>query len=553
MKRLIAAGIAVNTALLQTAAPLTMPARPPLFRAADHGWLDLSIIKQAQAEIPSPMRYVGIIGGHAEAGYNDKHLDDYLAGKLWCGMPCPGDMVELVGEFVTARTFTLQGTASAPFIFKSLAPSSYVKPWPTSYTAASAKINGLWTINGKWLVFHGFKFCKKASQPTLTHGNRGCVKFGGDDNILRRCEFTEWDANAAILPTAGNRGIIDYCEWHDQMDWTDNDIAISDPALRSTAGYGQPGGPVTLLRMGTLWHPNFSNGTTFAQRFAELKALSPMNLRFRRNYGHDLLKKSWPEVYASAQTDFFEFGLEIELLITATKDAANQWIVGGQIDISDGSWRPGLECEYILIERHHEFEGPPRKPGLTNVAGGSCFDIKCPFTSYKKIAIRDSPGTFDFRNGGPYNVAEDVYFENGGGMFMSGYGHSINRVKAVGKLTNYPLNHGLGFVAPSAGDLYPWERVHDAHHATQDCLVKNADCTVRGSGGGQAGWHLARHPIIRNCNQAKINIGAGDATNIDNDGSGNPVAPYITVGPDQATATSPCDVGITAPWRSGEV
>lgn len=477
MKRAIAAALAANTAFLQTASGLAVPGglvvpeRPPLVRpsVSDGGWLDISLVKQAQAEIPRPYlpRDIGVIGGHEDVARNDWELDRYLAGDWWCGKPCPGDIVTLVGEFNATRSFAIDGASGNPIIFKSAG---------TSYSATNAaKVTGQWTLpdTSSWLFLWGLRFCKAAGQADAKPGNRGSLVFGGNDNAVRRTDFTQWDRSVCILVTKGLRGLLDYCELHDPMPWvvgaanhtrpTDTAVINANNKKGGEAGEGTnlySASPTEIpLRMGIRSGERKING-----------AVDPASWHYgftvRHTRFHHFPDKPIPGNYNSGQGDPTEGGGDQIQIHRETLKATFETItVGGKSLRIVKSIDSFLNSQWLL--------DTCRFDNLLTT-GAAFADFKVGGVRLRKLTCAESGGSFSFRTT-CLGEMTDILCLGNQGISVHGYGHQLTRIEMIkGDFTpSLRMEHGNRNTANAnstgnAADLL----IGNGHMAVQDCVLK---------------------------------------------------------------------------------
>ena len=289
-------------------------------------------------ELPTPLRIRQVS--------SDAQLTAAIADCL------PGDHIVLNGGPYTlaSRTFARSGTAANPIVFRAATP--------LGVTVKGAS----WYVSGSRLIFHGLRF----------DGGTNIIRAAGFDNIVRRCDFTQWHTQA-IRPynghdgtAPGGRWTVDYCSFHDPLPW---DVP---PGTEP-----QPSRVCIRAR---------SNGT----------ANFPYGWKIRRCHFYNGIAKLGPGYYG--QTDFME------------------WPGDGPShkNLNDAGWL----CEYVLVENH---------PGKDAV-----WDLKSGGNTLRYITVLDCPGGRLDNRVWRGNRFEGIWLENCGGMDFNSGDHVANGVRMLG-------------------------------------------------------------------------------------------------------------------------
>ncbi len=449
----------------------------------------------------------------------DANLTSYLAGTGTFGARAAGDMALLSGTFNTKRTLSLVGTAPLPYIFKAA-------------SLGGAIVNGEWTIAGSFQLVWGLKVTRNPAGPQAlaVNNNIGRIIFGGTSNILRRCEFTDWDAPWVLSISAGSLGIVDYCTWHDPMDWTAQEKNAALTAAQRVRYLNTD--PNTLatqpLRMGVRTGESVSGGLATVASWHK-------DFRFRRNHCYDMIDKPIPSVYDSGGSDWIEVGQDgatFAAHISATTTGTGHDLrvpVGGLTAWFNSSGGGTLHTyEYLLLERHLE--------GAGSAISAAVIDLKAPNVTVKKVTMIDCPGRIDMR-WGPKHVWEDIVLRNSGGSWLQGYGSTISRVNMVAGLNRTP---SLSFEQGQTFSCAATSGTHQATQAFTTTQVQGGSIVVGGADNGTA-IKAYDHAFTR-CGTVVVGADATRA-NCTQDGlAANTNPTECVIG----------DVGVNAAWHEGE-
>lgn len=511
LRRATAALLAATTAFSPTVGGIATPsllvpahsAPAPKLYAVDGGWLDIGrVVQTSEIVRPETPRYIGVIGGHEDAARNDWELDQYLAGNWWCGDPCPGDVIELVGEFNATRTFQknastpLRGTAGNPILFKSTGST-----WNGS---TAAKVTGGWTLPGvldnpsagvysynasassSRLFFWGLKFCKKSSQDARVVGNRGYLTIGGDYNTIRRSEFTEWDRSVCVTFQPGRGCLLDYCEFHDPMDW----ITTASYHPRNVVENGKgtniySASPDEIpLRMGIRITGKKYLGTVIPESWC-------YGFKIRHTRFYNFPKKPVVGNYNSGQGDPIEVGGDqIDYHgggnLTKTEETViHNGISYRRIKSINSYINADWLLEYLLFDN-------------LQTDSAAFMDVKAAGVNLKKVTVEKSAGSLSFRTT-CFSSMEDIYVDGGQGISSHGFGHSFNRIQFVSRaatpdgFAKYTPTLRLVQGGKASKNPNPSSNANAAdlligagHMASQSCIVRQFRGTLKL--GEDPGW-----------------------------------------------------------------